>query len=77
MATTVQEESSCGVKPCSARGNARTLKSSVSTIHKILRIMLHYYSYKFSYVQKLFPSDLSGRETFALGFLAHMEVDNE
>ncbi|MBJ5486920.1 hypothetical protein JGG36_24350, partial [Salmonella enterica subsp. enterica serovar Meleagridis] len=37
VATAVQEESSGGVQPCSARGIARTLDRPASTVHKILR----------------------------------------
>ena len=77
MATALQEESSSGVKPCSARGIARTLDRSASTVHKILRNILHCYPYKIGYVQELFPSDLLAREIFALKFLVYMEMDKE
>ncbi|GBM47056.1 hypothetical protein AVEN_179784-1 [Araneus ventricosus] len=58
VTTAVQEESSGGVQPCSAREIARTLDRPVSTVHKILRNILHCYPYKISYMQELFPSDL-------------------
>ncbi|GBM00545.1 hypothetical protein AVEN_77355-1 [Araneus ventricosus] len=77
VATAVQEESSGGVLPCSAREISRALDRPVSTVHKILRNILHCYPYKISHVQELFPSDLPARETFALEFLARMELDNE
>ncbi|GBN75379.1 hypothetical protein AVEN_8064-1 [Araneus ventricosus] len=77
VATAVQEESSGGVQPCSAREIARTLDRPVSTVNKILRNILHCYPYKISHVQESFPSDLPARETFALKFLARMELDNE
>ena len=70
MATAVQEESSGGMKSCRAQGIARTLERPVSTVHEILRNVLHCYQYKISHMQVLFPSDLPTRETFALEFLA-------
>ena len=66
VATAVQKESNCGLKHCSARGIARTLENPVSTMHEILRNILHCYLYKISHVQELFPSNLPARETFAL-----------
>ncbi|GBL98473.1 hypothetical protein AVEN_257882-1 [Araneus ventricosus] len=49
VATAVQEVSSGGVQPCSAREIARTLDRPVSTVHKILRNILHCYPYKISH----------------------------
>lgn len=77
VATAVQEESSGGEQPCSARRIARTLDRPVSTVHNILRNILQCYPYKICHVQELFPSDLQAREGFALEFLARMEVDND
>ena len=77
VATAVQEESSGGVKPCSAWGIARTLDRPMTTAHKILRSILHCYPYKTSHVQELFLSDLPARETFALEFLARVEVEKD
>ena len=73
VATAVQEESSSGMKPCNARGVARTLVR----VHKIVRSIPHFYPYKISHMQELFPSDLLARETFALELLARMEMDKE
>ena len=77
VATVVQEELSGGVKPCCSRRFARTLYRPVSMVHKILRNILHCYPYKISHVKELFPSDLLESETFALEFLACMEVVKE
>ena len=77
MVTTVQEESSGGVKSYSVRGIAKTLERPVNTVNKNLRNILHCHSYKISRVQELFPSDLQARETFVLEFLAHMKVGKE
>ena len=49
----------------------------MSTVHKILRNILHCYPNKISHVQEMFPFDLPEREAFALEFLARMEVDKE
>ena len=49
----------------------------LNMVHKILQNMLHCYPNKISHVQESFPSDLLGRETFALEFLACMEMDKE
>ena len=54
---------------------AWTLDRFVSTMHKILRSILHWYCYQISHLQELFPSVQPARETFDLEFLACMEVD--
>lgn len=77
VATALEEESNSGVQACSARGIGRTLDMPVSTVNKILRNILHCYPYKITHVQQLLPADLPIRHTFALEFLARMEVDNE
>ncbi|GIY45392.1 uncharacterized protein CEXT_561501 [Caerostris extrusa] len=48
----------------------------VSTVHKILRNILHCYSYKITHVQDLHTTDLPVRHAFALKFLTFVEVDN-
>ena len=50
MATALQEESSGGVKPCSAWRIARPLDRLVSTVHKFLQNILDYFPYKISHV---------------------------
>ncbi|GFX81394.1 uncharacterized protein TNCV_142441 [Trichonephila clavipes] len=77
VATSVQEESSGGLQPSTARGIARALDRPVSMVHKILLSILHCYPYKISHVQELLPPDLPVRETFAFEFLVRIEVDNE
>jgi hypothetical protein len=77
VATALQEGSCGGAQTCSARGIARTLDMPVSTVHKILRNILHCYPYKITHVQELLQADLPARHTFALAFLARMEVDND
>ena len=47
------------------------------TLNKILGNKLHCYPSKIRHVQKLFPFDLSERETFALHFLSLMYVDKD
>lgn len=75
VATALEEGSSSGVGSCSARGIARTLGMSVSTVHKVLRKIMRCYPYKITHVQELLAADLPKREKFALQFLARMEVD--
>ena len=65
------------MQPCSVHGIARTLDRPTSTVLKILRNILRCYLYNIVHVQELLPSDLAARETFALEFLARMEVDND
>ncbi|GBN70462.1 hypothetical protein AVEN_164134-1 [Araneus ventricosus] len=45
----------------------------VSTVRKILRIILQCYLFKITHVQELIPADLSKQENFNLQFLARME----
>ena len=41
-------------------------------VHKILRNILNQYPYKNTHVQKLLPTDLKVRRTFALEFVARI-----
>ncbi|GBN41793.1 hypothetical protein AVEN_119726-1 [Araneus ventricosus] len=59
-----------------ARRIFRTLDMPVSTVRKILRIILQVYPFKIAHIQELVPADLAKREAFALQFLARMEVDS-
>ncbi len=77
VATALEEGTSSGVQTCSARGIARCLDMPASTVHKIIRNILHCYPYKITHVQELLPADLPRRQAFALEFLARMAVDNE
>ena len=77
ITTAMQRESNGGVKPCSAKGIARTFDRPVSTVHKILLNILHSYAFKISHVQELFPSKLPARQTCPLEVLAHMEEDKK
>src|SRR5215813_6425209 len=60
----------------SARGVARELDLNVSTVWKVLRRVLHYYPYKISCTQELKPNEFDKRLTFAVTFLARMEMDD-
>ena len=77
VTSTLQEGSAGDVQPCSARRIARTLDRPTSTLLKIVRNILRYYPYKIGHAQELLPSDLSARATFALEFLARMEMDDD
>ncbi|GBM56336.1 hypothetical protein AVEN_60317-1 [Araneus ventricosus] len=72
----LQEASSSALGKCCARGISRTVDRHLSTVRKILRNILQYYSFKITHVQELVPADLPKREAFALQFLPQMEVDN-
>ncbi|GFW82260.1 uncharacterized protein TNCV_3817411 [Trichonephila clavipes] len=61
VATAVHEESRGGFEPCSVRWITQTLERPVSTVHKILRNILHCYPYKINHAQELLPSDLPAR----------------
>ncbi|GBN04205.1 hypothetical protein AVEN_116348-1 [Araneus ventricosus] len=60
---------------CSARAVARRTDLSLSTVYKIVRKVLLYYSYKTKHVQQLEPNDPAKRESFCLEFLTWMEVE--
>ncbi|GFU78732.1 retrovirus-related Pol polyprotein from transposon opus [Trichonephila clavipes] len=71
------EETSGDLQSCSARGIARTLDSPVSTVHKILRNILHSYPCKISHLDEFLPPDLPARDILVLEFLTRIEVDSE
>ena len=77
VAIALEKETSSGVQTCSARSIARCLDMRTSTVHKIIRDILHCYLYKITHIQELLFFDLPRREAFALEFLACMEVDNK
>ncbi|GBN17718.1 hypothetical protein AVEN_221250-1 [Araneus ventricosus] len=54
---------------------SRVLDMSYSTVRKILRRILNFYSYKIKPVHLLQDEDSEVRTTFALEFLARMVVD--
>ena len=58
-------------------GELHEYQTPVSTVQKILQDILYCYPYKISHVQKLLPTDLPTRETFALEFHTLIKVDNE
>ncbi|GFS81303.1 hypothetical protein TNCV_1224931 [Trichonephila clavipes] len=45
-----------------------------STVHKILRKVLRYYSNKLPLMQQLLPDDPDSRQTFALQFVAQVKI---
>ena len=59
----------------SARAVSRELGVPWSTVRKILRSILYWYSYKIEIVQQLKPHDPQQSLDFVLQFLARMEVD--
>lgn len=59
----------------STRGVARQLDVSASTVWKVLRKILRFYPYKISLLHELKPTDYDLRLTFALTFLARVQVD--
>ncbi|KMQ82897.1 transposable element tc3 transposase [Lasius niger] len=77
VATALQEQTSSDAGISSARGMSRMLDMPISTVRKVLRNILRCYPYKITHVQQLLPADLKSRESFALQFLARMEVDKE
>ena len=50
VATTLEEGTSNGAQTCSARSIARCLDMPASTVHKIIRNILHCYPYKIIHV---------------------------
>ena len=77
LAIALQEGMSSGMQIRSARGIARSLDIPLSTVHKTLRYILHCYPYKITQFQELLFAGLRVRHTFALEFLARLEVDTE
>lgn len=60
----------------SARSVSRQLGMSYSTVWKILRKIVKFYPYKISHNQTLLDTDIDRRLSFALTFLARVEVDD-
>ena len=60
----------------SARGVARQLDMNYSTVWRVLRRVIGFYPYKISRLHELKPSDYDKRVTFALSFLARIEIDD-
>lgn len=77
VATALQEQTISDAGISSARGISRMLDMPISTVRKVLRNILRCYPYKITHVQQLLPADLESRGSFALRFLARMEVDNK
>ena len=76
VATVIVEQSMDNVAGCStARAVSRSLNVPYSTVQNILRKMVHFFPYKIRYNQQLLPIDREKRLTFALTFLARVEVD--
>ncbi|GBM85266.1 hypothetical protein AVEN_84095-1 [Araneus ventricosus] len=73
---TLQEASRSALATCNARGISRTLGIPIRTVRKILQNILKCYPFKITHVQEFVPTDLPKRESFALQFIARMEVDN-
>lgn len=76
VATAVFDDTGTSSGP-SARAIARQTDMPYATVWKILRKTLHFYPYKISRVQALHITDPDKRLTFALTFLARMEIDND
>lgn len=77
VATQVEEDRSQTIGSTSVRRIAASVDQPRSTVHKILQKVLRYYPYKLSLLQQLLPADLDSRQTFALRFLARVELQDE
>lgn len=76
VATAIVEQSMDNVVGCSsARAKSRNLGVPYSTVRNVLRKMVHFFPYKISHNQQLLPIDREKRLTYALTFLARVEVD--
>ena len=76
VATAVVEQANSNTTGvCSARAVSRQLGLSQTTVWRCMRIALNAYPYKIQRLQELKPGDNDLRETFALTFLARMEVE--
>ncbi|GBM54449.1 hypothetical protein AVEN_150605-1 [Araneus ventricosus] len=76
VATTIVEQSMDNVVGCSsARAVSRYLGVPYRTVRNVLRKMVHFFPYKISHNQQLLAIDKEKRLTFALTFLARVEVD--
>lgn len=77
MTTGSQQKTGSSMGSCIAREIAQLLHIFANTVHKILRKILHFYRFKITLAQELHSADLLAWQTFAVEFLASMEVDNE
>ena len=75
VAKALEEGTSSGMQTSSAHGLARCLDMPASTVHKIIRNILHCYPYKMINVQELLSDGLPRREAFVLEFLVRMVVN--
>ena len=77
VATAVVEQSLTNDRGISsARAVSRQLDVSYGTVWKILRKIVHFFPYKISHKQQLLGTDTERRLSFALTFIARMEVDD-
>lgn len=60
----------------STRSAARELNIKHSTLHKVLKRVLHFRSYKLQIVQKITRQDWARRREFAVTMLDRLETDN-
>ncbi|GFX03738.1 uncharacterized protein TNCV_2113101 [Trichonephila clavipes] len=76
VATAIVDQSMDNVIGCSsARAVSRHLGVLYSTVWNVLRKVVHFFPYKIRHNQQLMANDREKRLTFALTFLARVEVD--
>ncbi|GFW18470.1 uncharacterized protein TNCV_1184971 [Trichonephila clavipes] len=76
VATAIVDQSMDNVIGCSsARAVSRHLGVPYSTVWNVLRKVVHFFPYKIRHNQQLMANDREKRLTFALTFLARVEVD--
>ncbi|GFV32773.1 uncharacterized protein TNCV_3312541 [Trichonephila clavipes] len=76
VATAIVDQSMDNVIGCSsARAVSRHLGVPYSTVWIVLRKVMHFFPYKIRHNQQLMANDREKRLTFALTFLARVEVD--
>ncbi|GFX25433.1 uncharacterized protein TNCV_1424171 [Trichonephila clavipes] len=76
VATAIVDQSMDNVIGCSsARAVSRHLGVPYSTVWNVLRKVVHFFLYKIRHNQQLMANDREMRLTFALTFLARVEVD--
>ncbi|GFX07036.1 uncharacterized protein TNCV_1556391 [Trichonephila clavipes] len=76
VATAIVVQSMDNVIGCSsARAVSRQLGVPYSTVWNVLRKVVHFFPYKIRHNQQLMANDREKRLTFALTFLARIEVD--
>ncbi|GFW58546.1 uncharacterized protein TNCV_718461 [Trichonephila clavipes] len=76
VATAIVDQSMDNVIGCSsARAVPRHLGVPYSTVWNVLRKVVHFFPYKIRHNQQLMANDREKRLTFALTFLARVEVD--